>query len=213
MCSCFTTFPGFFRHHLQLLRSVLSFLRFSFRSLHLSRQTDRSSHRINTSGIKSNSTKRVATEEIKVTLGSRVDGRGCFISLASVFPADSDWLPLSQVTGDSNIHADDASEPTHREYYEEMIEEQRSHIQYPPSSHCRHPLQNGIESASPTTIKESRLPRIGRAPKKEQSWWKIHRQPESSRTSYGDVPSFIRKGTAKSFRQSKMQSTGNSSAV
>ena len=217
MCSCFTTFPGFFRHHLPFLSSLLSFLRSSFRSLHLHRHTERSSDRINTSGVKS-STKMIITKEIRVILGPSVDARGRFINPVRLVPTDPDWLSLVELTSDSHAHADNAPEPTHRDRFEEMIEEQRSHMQYPPSSLGRHPHRSGIESASHAAT-EPRLPNVGRAPKEKQSstsgsaWWKIHRQSETSHTGYWDILSFIRTDTTKSACQSEINPTSDSDAV
>ena len=215
MCSCLTSFPGFFRYHLPHLKYILSFLSSSFKSLHLSRSPNRSSNPSKTPGSNSSGTRRLATKDIKVTLGSRITGGGRFIDLENVLPTDPDWLPLSEVNRDLPTHADDAREPTRREYYEEELEEQHSQVRHPPSPHDHHPHQSGIRSASPAATEH---PKNGRAQQQNQSsnsgnaWWKMHRQPSTTRTGYWDIVSFFRTNTAAS-GPSKIQSESDSSAV
>ena len=218
MCSCLSSFPGFFRYHLPLLRSIFSFLSSSFRSLHLSRPLNRSTDPSNTPSSKASNTRRLATKDIKMTLGSQVDGRGRFISPASIIATDPDWLPLSELTHNTPTHANNAPEATHREYYEEMAEEQHSRIQYPPPPHDHHSQRSWNRSASHTTT-ELGYPKSGRAPQTKQSrnsgraWWKIHRRSNTSRTGYWDIMSFFRTDVTMPLGQSKMHSESGSSAV
>ena len=217
MCSCLTSFPGFFRYHLRLLRSLFSFLSSSLRSLHLSRPLNRSSDPSNTPSSRASNTRRLATKDIKMTLGSQVDGRGRFISPASVI-ATPDWLPLSEVGHNTSTHANNAPEATHREYYEEMAEEQHSRIQYPPPTQDHHSQRSWNRNAFHTSS-ELGYPKSGRAPKTKQSiksgraWWKIHRRSNTTRTGYWDIMSFFRTDVTRSLGQSQMHSESGSSAV
>ena len=207
MCSCLTSFPGFFRYHLPLLRSIVSFLSSGFQSLHLSRSLNRSSHSSKTPGSKSSSTKGRATKDIKVTLGSRVDGRGRFMTPASVLATNTNWLPLSEVPRDSPSLADNVQEATHRQYYEEVAEDQQSRVRHPPSAHEEHSQEifgphNGERAPKPKPHSAS-----------GSAWWKQHRQSNTTRTGYWDLLSFLRSDTAMSSGQSKMHSESDSSVV
>lgn len=218
MCSCLTSFPGFFRYHLPFFRSILSFLNSSFKSLHLSNPLHRSSEPGKTPRSKPSSTERLATKDIKVTLGSRVDGRGRFFNPESVFATEPKWLPLSEIARNPAVPADNATDATRREYYEEMAEQQQSRGRRSPSPHNQHTQGSYIRSAS-HAVGEVGLPTEGRAPKTKRSsvggsaWWKTHRQSNTPRTGYWDIMSFFRMDSAMSPGQSKMHSESDSSAV
>ena len=72
MCSCFPSFPGFVRHHLPLLRSIASLFTSTLQSLRHSRlfrgQTSR------------DSSTKLGTKDVQLTLGSKVDGQGHFMT-------------------------------------------------------------------------------------------------------------------------------------
>lgn len=219
MCSCLTSFPGFFRYHLPFFKSILSFVNSSFRSLHLAKAQNRSSDPSDTPSSKSGNTKRLAKQNVEVTLGSRVDGRGHFLNPASVFATEPDWLPLSEAARNSPMAADHAPDATHREYYEEMAEQQQSRVRNPPSPHNHHPQGSRSRSTS-DTVAEVELPTKERAPKTKlssvsgsASWNKIHQQSSTPRTGYWDLISFFRTDSAIYRKTSKMRSGSNFSAV
>lgn len=60
--------------------------------------------------------KKLFTKDIKVTLGSRVDGNGHFLSTGSVFAKEDRWDQLADLTTSSD-HVTKPKE-THREYFE-----------------------------------------------------------------------------------------------
>ncbi|CAD6576229.1 MAG: hypothetical protein ASARMPREDX12_007798 [Alectoria sarmentosa] len=218
MCSCLTSFPGFFRYHLPFFRSILSFLNSSFKSLHLSNPLHRSSEPGKIPHSKPSSAERLATKDIKVTLGSRVDGRGRFFNPETVFATEPKWLPLSEIARNPAVPADNATDATRREYYEEMAERQQSRGRRSPSPHNQHTQGSYIQSA-PHAVGEDGLPTEGRAPKTKRgsvggsAWWKAHRQSNTPRTGYWDIMSFFRMDSAISPGQSKMHSESDSSAV
>lgn len=218
MCSCLSSFPGFFRYHLPFFRSVLSFFNSSFRSLRLSNPLNRSSDPSHTPDSKPSSTKRLAAKDIKITLGSRVDGRGRFLNPTSVFATEPDWLPLSEIARNSSIPAENAPDATNRGYYEGMAEQQQSQVRHLPYPHNDHTQGSCIGSASHATA-ESGLPTKGRAPKMKRgsvggsAWWKMHRQLLVPRTGYWDIMSLFRADSTKFPGQSKMHSESDSSAV
>lgn len=218
MCSCLTSFPGFFRYHQPLFRSILSFFDSSFKSLRLSKPRNRSSYPSNTPSTKPDSTERLATKDIKVTLGSRVDGRGRFIDPGCVFATEPDWLPLSEVGHNSPVPADNAPDATHREYYEGMAGQQQSRVRQFPSSHHHHTNDSRNQSES-HAVADFGLPTQVRAPERKQSrvsgnaWWKMHRQSNTTLTGYWDIMSFFRTDGAAPPDQSKMHSESEPSAV
>ena len=217
ICSCLTSFPGFFRYHLPLLRAISSFFSSSFRSLHLSRQLKPSSNPSNTPGSNPSSTKRLVTKNIKLTLGSRIDGGGRFLGPASVFATDADWLPLPEATRNSPTTNDKAPDATHRAYYE-MAEQQQSQDRYLPPHHNHHTQESCTQRAFHA------VPVISLTPKEQASsttqsgasgsaWWKRHRQLNTHRTGYWDILTLFRKESAIYPSQSEMHSEINVSVV
>lgn len=114
MCSCLPSFAGFFRYHLPLLRSIMSL----FGSLS-SKVRARSFRKPFSQSNGSDPPKKLFTKDIKVTLGSRVDGKGRFLSTGSVFAKEDHWQNLT----DSNTspNNDPERKGTHREYFERRI--------------------------------------------------------------------------------------------
>ena len=117
MCSCLTSFPGFFRYHLPLFKSIATLFTSTFKSLHLPKRPNQSTNSPNA--------ERLATEEVRVTLGSRVDGRGRFLNSTNLFRADHQSLPLSEADPDPRPELD-ANPTTRRAYWEELKEAQQS---------------------------------------------------------------------------------------
>ena len=226
ICSCLTSFPGFFQYHLPTLRSIVTFFSSSFKSLHLSRSRNRSSDPSNTSGSKVDKHKRLATKDIKVTLGSQVDGRGRFLHPSSVFAAEPQWLPLSEVSRHSSTPPDNA---THREYYEEMTESQRLHALHLPSPQSDLALGGSYQIRSPTAAdygphEQAPVPKVKPRGRKSSAWWKPSQKPSaqaaghpngtsSVRTGYWDIMSFFRTDDRSSHGPSKVHSESDESAV
>lgn len=113
MCSCLPSFAGFFRYHLPLLRSIISLFG-SFgsklRGLSLSKPFSQSGG--------SGASKKLLTKDIKVTLGSRIDGKGHFLNTESVLAKEDNWrnLPDSTTSPDHVIERNE----TYREYFERL---------------------------------------------------------------------------------------------
>ena len=218
MCSCFLSFPRFCRYHLPVLKSILSFLKSSLRSLYILRRRDRSSDHINTPGIKSSTSKRPVTRNIRAIFSSRTGGRGRFMNPVSVHATDPDRLSSSDSTRSFHTQTDNVPEPTHREDYEGMAGDQHSHVHSPPTSHDQHTRQSRVQSNSPAAS-DFRLPNSGQAPGTKpnnnggSAWWKKHRQSNSTCTGYWDVLSFFHTNTTISPGQSKMLSESGSNAV
>lgn len=218
MCGCFLSFPRFYQHHLPAFKSILSFLKSIPRSFWFPRRRDQSSDDINPLGIESNSTsKRRITGNNRAIFSSRIGG-GRFMSPASVHATDSYWLPPSDSSRTSYTQNNNVPEPTHREHYERMSEEQHSHVQSLSASHDRHARQCQIQSKSPPAT-DHRHPNSGRVPRTKPStndgstWWKTHRQPNTTRTGYWDVLSFFHTNNTTSPSQSRMQSESGSNAA
>ena len=218
MCSCFLSFPKFYRYHLPGLKSMLYFLNSSLRSLYVPSRRDRSSHDINTPGIEPSASKRPVTRNIRATFSSRIGGRGRFMNPASIHASDPDWLSPSHSTPSFYPKTNNAPKPTHREHYERMAEEQQSHVHSRPTSHDQHSRQSRNQSTS-SAATEPRLPNSGRTPRTKTSndggstWWKMHRQSNTTRTGYWDLLSFFHTNSAISPGQSRMQSESVSNAV
>lgn len=209
MCSCLTSFPGFFRYHLPLFKSIVSIFNSSFRSLRSSKHSQ---------SITPNSAQRLATSDVKVTLGSRVDGKGLFMNPESAFATERDPpLPPSIARGPSGLTYQPG--PTRREYYEDIAE--CPSLQYPPSIHDHStqlstsscvlrdeelgvptPSASQCEHSNFSRIQQSRFSRIG--------WWKRPRHSDGARTGYWEVMSFFRTGNVESPIQSKSASEGQS---
>ncbi|KAL8980389.1 MAG: hypothetical protein Q9177_005895 [Variospora cf. flavescens] len=136
MCGCMPAFAGFFRHHLPLLRSIGSFFSSKAKSLKFLRLSGRSSR-----PSSSESSKRLATKDIKMTLGTQVDGHGRFMNPTSVFARDEDWArnPPSLARKAS---------ATRREWHEGMAELKRQSLSsHPPSTMSRKPsVQTHLKS-------------------------------------------------------------------
>ena len=216
MCSCFISFPRFCRYHLPVLKSILSFLKFSLRSLYIPRRRDRSSDDINIPGTKSSTSKRPITRNIRAIFSSRIGGRGRFMDPASVHATGPDWLSPSDSTRSFHNQTNNVSE-THREDYEGMAGEQHSLAHSRPAFHDQHSRQSRIQSNSPAAT-DLRLPNSGQAPGTKpnnggSAWWKKHRQSNSTCTGYWDVLSFFHTNTTVSPGPSKMLSDSGSNAV
>ncbi len=93
ICSCLPSFLGFFRHHLPLLQYITSLIGSKIKFLSFPKPSSRSS-----SSSSGNSKKRLQTKDIKVTLGSEVDGEGHFLNPRSGFSRDENWSDWERVS-------------------------------------------------------------------------------------------------------------------
>ncbi|KAL8711208.1 MAG: hypothetical protein Q9220_004353 [cf. Caloplaca sp. 1 TL-2023] len=127
MCGCMPALAGFFRHYLPLLRSIGSFFSSRARGFSFLKIYSRPS----SSG---SSSKRLATRDIKVTLGSRIDGQGHFLNPTSVFAREEDWLKLGEAAHYPPSLSRKSS-ATRREWHEGMAELKRQSLSsHPPSA-------------------------------------------------------------------------------
>ncbi|KAL9049292.1 MAG: hypothetical protein Q9206_005599 [Seirophora lacunosa] len=134
MCGCMPAFAAFFRHHLPLLRSIGSFFVSKAKSLTFPKLSGRSSR-----PSSSESSKRLATKDIKMTLGSQVDGHGRFMNPSRVIARDEDWARLGQMAHNPpSVGRKPAG--TRREWHEGMAELKRQSLSsHPPTSMSRKP--------------------------------------------------------------------------
>lgn len=129
MCGCMPAFAGFFHHYLPILRSIGSFFSSRAKSFNLLKLSSRPS-----SSEKPKSSKRLDTKDIKMTLGSRVDGQGRFVNVTSVFAREEDWLKLGQAAHNPPSLTRMPS-ATRREWYEQMTELKRQSLSsHPPTT-------------------------------------------------------------------------------
>lgn len=137
MCSCLPSFVGFFRYCLPPLKSV--FLRFSsaFKSA-------RSSNLFNRSSGSSNpeSARRVQTGDLKITLGSRVNEKGHFLSRNSWF-----------------VSRGGLTQPSHSEFNTTDRPDETRHYNYRGSSETEQALSVSVFSieASDRIVIQSRV--------------------------------------------------------
>ncbi|KAL8719428.1 MAG: hypothetical protein Q9225_003571 [Loekoesia sp. 1 TL-2023] len=141
MCSCMPAFTGFFHYYLPLFRSIGSFLSSRMRSLNFLKLSSKSTP------SSSESSKRLATKDIKMTLGTQIDGRGQFLNPTSVFAQEEDWLKLGQAAFNPPSLERKPS-GTRREWHEEMAELKRQSLASPPpmTMSRKHSVQTLIRS-------------------------------------------------------------------
>lgn len=109
MCSSLPAFAGFLRYHLPLLKSIRSRLSSTFRSLRLSNLFNRSSDRA--------STEKLSSGNVKITFGSRIDGKGRFMNMKSMFGRGTERSMDSQIEAHT-LQSDDSNNKTLRYFYE-----------------------------------------------------------------------------------------------
>ena len=190
MCSSLPAFAGFFRYHLPLLRSIRSRLSSTFRSFHFPKLLNRSSDR--------GSTEKLASGNIKITLGSRVDGRGHFLNMTSIFGKGTQRSAVPQTATDT-LESLDHSQATRRYFYEEMKSPQQAFVQYPAPTHSQ-PSEADIitsvrYSAEPGSAVWDNTFSSTSSPSHDdtiqRSWWRLPwRSPP--RTGYWDLMSVFR---------------------
>lgn len=110
---------------------------------------------------------------------------------------DTDGLSVSELTRNSRIHADNTPEATRRGYYEEIAEEQHSRTQRSPSLHDHDAQRSRIQDSSQASIESVHLesggvPRTTPGSDSGTAWWRVRRQPNTTRTGYWDIISLFR---------------------
>ncbi|KAL8676658.1 MAG: hypothetical protein Q9186_006842 [Xanthomendoza sp. 1 TL-2023] len=90
MCGCMPAFAGFFNYYLPLLRSFGSFFSSRVKGFSLLKLSSRPSS-------SESSSKRLTTKDIKVTLGSRIDGHGHFIN-PTTYPYKTHAIDITKDT-------------------------------------------------------------------------------------------------------------------
>ena len=206
MCSSLTSFPGFFRYHLPFFQSIASRFSSTFKSLRISKLQSRST--------KPRSGQRLATEDVGVTLGSRIDGKGRFLNSGSLFPG-TQYSSTSTRKDHISMALPREYPATRRDYYEEVEE-----IQQAPSTHWP-----TIPSSFTLTDKSTRLlgdPELGTpvlkdsTPKPPQSFrkqrgrfnqirqWYLPRHSDRPRSGYWDILSVFRTGVKSSSTQQSL---------
>ncbi|MCJ1455824.1 hypothetical protein MMC28_006181 [Mycoblastus sanguinarius] len=192
MCSCLPSFPGFFRYHLPQLRALLSLFNTSLKYLHV----PFSKHGQSSSSTSSNA-KRLATRDIKITLGSRVDGKGLFLNPNSVFAAEQD----GEAHHLSNF--DTRSDATRREYYEQP------EVPQPEPCHDeQHSSQGNTWGSSKDSTIEGPQRDVEPSSPDRPRWWK---RSFSSRYGYWDITSFFGTRGTEGSLPSKMHSESKDS--
>ncbi|KAL8816421.1 MAG: hypothetical protein Q9223_004561 [Gallowayella weberi] len=146
MCGCMPAFAGFFNYYLPLLRSFGSFLSSRVKGFSLLKLSSRHSS-------SENSSKRLATKDIKMTLGSRVNGQGHFINPTSVFAREEDWLKLGELAHNppSVVRKPSA---TRREWHEGMAELKRQSLYSHPPSMMMKPSPHTTTASLPIHLEE-----------------------------------------------------------
>ena len=116
---------GFFNYYLPMLRSVGSFFSSRVKGFSLLKFSSRPSS-------SDSSSKKLATKDIHMTLGSKVDGQGRFLNPTSVFAREEDWLKLGELAHNPPGLARKPS-GTRREQIERLAELKRQSLSsHPP---------------------------------------------------------------------------------
>ena len=203
MCSSLPAFAGFIRYHLPLFRSMRSRLSSTFRSIHFSKVLNRSSDQ--------GSTEKLASGNAKVTLGSRVDGRGHFMTMTGIFGKEgTEQSTVSQLEDDPLPSCDRTDNATRRHFHEEMVSPQQSLIQYPAPPDSR-PSETEMTTALPRKLEQHGQDRDHTIPSASgtydddptQRTWRRLRWRSSARTGYWDLISGFRSRGADSRDETK----------
>lgn len=97
ICGCLPAFPGFFKHHFPLLRSIVS--RASSKVKEISFRKPSSSQSGSSSPSKPKGILR--TKDIRITFGTQMDNDGHFLNPQSVFAREENWSWQKELTDDS----------------------------------------------------------------------------------------------------------------
>ncbi|KAL9119580.1 MAG: hypothetical protein Q9187_003867 [Circinaria calcarea] len=149
ICGCMPAFASFSRYHLPSFDF--------FRSLFSWKNKTHTLPKLFSWSSGSEQSKKPATKDLRVTLGSRIDGKGHFINSASVFGKEDDWMKLGDVQFPKTTY--DESNGTRREWHEEAAEAQRQ-LASRPHRINKHASETHIRSSYPQDL-EMGLPQRG----------------------------------------------------
>ncbi|KAI9702567.1 MAG: hypothetical protein M1836_001047 [Candelina mexicana] len=194
ICSSVTSFPGFFRYHLPQVRASISLISSGLKYLHIPSSKSREPP--------SNNAKKLNTRDIKLTFGSRVDGKGLFIN------PDSDLNPAQDTDTDRQSHRNAHHEVIKGEQ-PGCLDDRNSSLVDPCSSSTQHndfgqPVQAQHISGRPRRD-------VDQGGLQPPRWWERSIQPG---TGYWDLVSLFRtRGTTQGSRHSKVHFESEDSRV
>ena len=149
ICGCMPAFASFSRYHLSPFDSLGSLFSLKSKNLTFPKLFSWSGG--------SDEPKKPATKDLRVTLGSGIDGKGHFLNPGSVFGKEDDWMKLGGVQFPKTTHGE--SKGTRREWHEEMAEARwRSALR--PHTMNMHSSETHIRSSYPKDL-ELGLPQRG----------------------------------------------------
>jgi len=173
------------------------------------------------SGNSRNSAK-LATKDLKITLGSQVDGRGRFLghTVASINSAVGDG-PLPFSGGIRSFPIADEQNATHREHYEETSESRQPHNWPLNSTDKRRPRSEFADPSSedaelgltPTSGYQKEVSNREDGTSNWSGWRKMLWRLDENRTGYWDLLSVFRTGRRRSMSQSILRSENVSSGL
>lgn len=164
MCSSLPAFAGFLRYHLPLLRSIRTRLSSPFRSFRFSKLLDRRSDR----GSSEKNTSRI----MKVTLGSRVNGKGHFMTLPTHLEKGVERSAVTQ-TRFNTPQSFNPSHATRRHYYEEVGSRHQSPVIYPAPVHSSPSGTDTITAMGTENEICGQAPAIYHNNTRRTSWWRL----------------------------------------
>lgn len=97
ICGCLPSFPGFFRHHFPLLRSIVSRVGSKVKGISFRKPSSPQSE----SSSSSKSKGILRTKDIRITFGTQMDNDGHFLNPQSVFAREENWSWLKKLADDS----------------------------------------------------------------------------------------------------------------
>ncbi len=147
MCGCMPAFAGFFKYYLPILRSFGSFFSSRVKGFKLSSRPSSSE----------SSSKRLATKDIHMTLGSRVDGQGHFLNPTSVFAREEDRSKLGEAAHNPPSLARKPS-GTRREWHEGMAELKRQSLSSHPPMVIKKPAPQMLTRSLTIHDEETAMP-------------------------------------------------------
>lgn len=99
ICGCLPSFPGFFRHHFPLLRSIVSRFGSKLKEINFSFRKRSGPQSESSSSSKSKGILR--TKDIRITFGTQIDSDGHFLNPQSVFAREENWSWLKSLADES----------------------------------------------------------------------------------------------------------------
>lgn len=185
MCSCFPSFAGFVRHHLPLLRSIASLFTSIVHSLRHSRlfrgQTSR------------DSSMKLGTKDIQLTLGSKVDGQGRFMT-STGSPGNRN-SSIEQTENDQFTPEPKANSAATRRDYLEGAAEAQHHPNLASSTRWSRAVDTHSPLPNPGLTALPLFPDIEQGTSRPTTWWPHWRSREPT-VGYWNTLSFFRSDNA-----------------